>query len=89
MALLAAVGVYLSRAGFLSAQGAKDLGAILLRVVIPCVIVKSYITQFSRERLGLRYRATPRTMAITTGFLAMAFREMASLRSVMIVYCSG
>jgi len=50
MALLAAVGVYLSRAGFLSAQGAKDLGAILLRVVIPCVIVKSYITQFSRER---------------------------------------
>ena len=51
MALLAAVGVYLSRAGFLSAQGAKDLGAILLRVVIPCVIVKSYITQFSRERL--------------------------------------
>ena len=51
MALLAAVGVYLSRAGFLSAQGTKDLGAILLRVVIPCVIVKSYITQFSRERL--------------------------------------
>jgi len=51
MALLAAVGVYLSRKGFLSAQGTKDLGAILLRVIIPCVIVKSYITQFSRERL--------------------------------------
>lgn len=51
MALLAAVGVYLSRKGFLSAQGTKDLGAILLRVIIPCVIVKSYITEFSRERL--------------------------------------
>lgn len=51
MALLAAVGVYLSRKGFLSPQGTKDLGAILLRVIIPCVIVKSYITQYSRERL--------------------------------------
>ena len=51
MALLAAVGVYLSRKGFLSPQGIKDLGAILLRVIIPCVIVKSYITEFSRERL--------------------------------------
>ena len=51
MALLAAVGVYLSRKGFLFPQGTKDLGAILLRVIIPCVIVKSYITEFSRERL--------------------------------------
>lgn len=51
MALLAAVGVYLSRKGFLSPQGTKDLGAILLRVIIPCVIVKSYITEFFRERL--------------------------------------
>ena len=51
MALLSAVGVYLSRKGFLSPQGTKDLGAILLRVIIPCVIVKSYITEFSRERL--------------------------------------
>lgn len=51
MALLVAVGLLLSRRGFLSDRGTKDLGAILLRVVIPCVIVKSYITEFSRERL--------------------------------------
>ena len=51
MALLAAVDMYLSRKGFLSPQGTKDLGAILLRIIIPCVIIKSYITEFSRERL--------------------------------------
>ena len=51
MALLMAVGIYLSRKGFLSSQGTKDLGAILLRIIIPCVIVKSYITTYSRERL--------------------------------------
>ena len=44
MALLMAVGILLSRRGFLSPQGTKDLGAILLRIIIPCVIVKSYIT---------------------------------------------
>lgn len=51
MALLMAVGLLLSRRGFLSAQGTKDLGTLLLWVVIPCVIVNSYITEFSRERL--------------------------------------
>ncbi|WP_455580987.1 AEC family transporter [Dysosmobacter sp.] len=51
MALLIAVGLYLCRKGFLTAQGSRDLGAILLRIIIPCVIVKSYIIQYSRERL--------------------------------------
>ncbi len=51
MTLLVAVGIYLSKAGFLTAQGTKDLGAILLRVIIPCVIVKSYITEYTPERL--------------------------------------
>ena len=51
MALLMAVGVYLSRKGFLSEQGSRDLGAILLRIIIPCVIIKSYITEYSHQRL--------------------------------------
>ena len=52
MALLIAIGLFLCRRGFLTEQGSKDLGAILLRVVIPCVIVKSYITEFSPQRLA-------------------------------------
>ena len=51
MALLIAVGAVLSRKGFLTEQGTKDLGAILLRIIIPCVIIKSYIVDYSRERL--------------------------------------
>ncbi len=65
MALLAAVGFYLSRKGFLSPQGTKDLGAILLRVIIPCVIIKSYITEFSRERLL--------ELALSAGLALIAF----------------
>ena len=51
MALLVAVGWVLRRKEFLTEQGTKDLGALLLRVVIPCVIIKSYIVPYSRERL--------------------------------------
>ncbi len=51
MALLVAVGVFLSRKGFLTVQGSKDLGSILLRVIIPCVILKSYLIQYSQKRL--------------------------------------
>ena len=65
MALLMAVGIYLSRKGFLSPQGTKDLGAILLRIIIPCVIVKSYITTYSRERLL--------QLALSAGLALIAF----------------
>ena len=65
MALLMAVGILLSRRGFLSPQGTKDLGAILLRIIIPCVIVKSYITTSSRERLL--------ELALSAGLALVAF----------------
>ena len=65
MALLMAVGILLSRRGFLSPQGTKDLGAILLRIIIPCVIVKSYITTYSRERLL--------ELALSAGLALVAF----------------
>ena len=65
MALLMAVGILLSRRGFLSPQGTKYLGAILLRIIIPCVIVKSYITTYSRERLL--------ELALSAGLALVAF----------------
>ena len=70
MALLVLVGIYLSRRGFLSEQGTKDLGAILIRVIIPVVIVKSFITPFSAQRLqqlGLSF-----LLALLSYVLAMA-----------------
>lgn len=51
MFLLIAVGIYLVKKEYLSEQGGKDLGAILLKIVIPCVILKSYITEYSPERV--------------------------------------
>lgn len=51
MALLMAVGVALMKKRILSEQGCKDLGAVLLNMVIPCVILKSYMIDFSYENL--------------------------------------
>ncbi len=70
MALLVLVGILLSRKGFLSEQGTKDLGAILIRVIIPVVIVKSFITPYSVHRLsqlGLSF-----LLALLSYVLAMA-----------------
>ena len=74
MALLMAVGIYLSRKGFLSSQGTKDLGAILLRIIIPCVIVKSYITTYSRERL--LELALSAGLALAAFILAMGIADL-------------
>ena len=36
---------------YVSADRGGNLGAVLLRAVIPCVVIKSYITEYSHERL--------------------------------------
>ena len=70
MFLLIAVGMLLVKTEFLSERGAKDLGAVLLRAVIPCVVIKSYITEYSHERLF--EQAESMLLAILALAIAMA-----------------
>ena len=70
MFLLIAVGVFLVKKGLLSEQGGKDLGTLLLRVVIPCVILKSYITEYTPERA--KDLAVSAAMAVAALLVAMA-----------------
>ncbi|MGO5094835.1 AEC family transporter [Agathobaculum sp. LCP25S3_E8] len=51
MFLLMLLGLLLSRLGMLTEQGSRDLSNILLYAVIPCVIVRSYITEYSTQKL--------------------------------------
>lgn len=44
------VGIYLYKRKHITKQGSKELGAMLLRIVIPCVIIKSYMTDYSAEK---------------------------------------
>ncbi len=50
MFMLMGVGATLYNLKFISDQGAKEFGNILLRLIIPCVIIKSYIVEFSPEK---------------------------------------
>ena len=69
MAFLMAVGVGLMKKGMLSQQ-CRDLGAILLNVVIPCVILKSYMIGFSYEKL--RELGESAVLSLLSLVLAMA-----------------
>lgn len=70
MFLLIAVGIFLVKKGYLSEQGGKDLGAILLKVVIPCVVIKSYITEYSPERM--KELAVSAALALLALLISMA-----------------
>lgn len=75
MALLIAVGVVLRRKGYLSEQGTKDLGAILLRIIIPCVIIKSYIVPRTPERI--------QALALSAGLALLGFLVAMALAYVV------
>ena len=51
MFILMILGLILSKTGLLTEHGSKDIANILLYAVIPCVIIRSYITDFTMEKL--------------------------------------
>lgn len=51
MFLFMMIGVWLFRTEKLTRAGSKDLGNVLIYVIMPCVVLNAYMTEFSRERL--------------------------------------
>ena len=51
MFALMLLGLLLSRRGMITEQGSRDLSSVLLYAVIPCVILRSYMSEFSTEKL--------------------------------------
>ena len=51
MFALMLLGLLLSRRGMITEQGSRDLSTVLLYAVIPCVILRSYMSEFSTEKL--------------------------------------
>lgn len=51
MFALMLLGLLLSRRGMITEQGSRDLSNVLLYAVIPCVILRSYMSEFSTDKL--------------------------------------
>ena len=65
MFLLMMLGLLLSRRGMITEQGSRDLSNVLLYAVIPCVILRSYMSEFSMDKL--------RDMGISAVIAVIAF----------------
>ena len=65
MFLLMMLGLLLSRHGMITEQGSRDLSNVLLYAVIPCVILRSYMSEFSVDKL--------RAMGISAVIAVIAF----------------
>lgn len=92
MALLVLVGIYLSRRGFLSEQGTRDLGAILIRVIIPVVVVKSFITPFSAQRLqqlGLSFLLALLSYVLAMALSWLVFGKRRRIENFAAAFCNA
>ena len=65
MFLLMMLGLLLSRRGMITEQGSRDLSNVLLYAVIPCVILRSYMSEFSVDKL--------RAMGVSAVIAVIAF----------------
>lgn len=70
MFLLMAVGFLLYRYKKLSLQGNKELGTLLLYIILPASIIRSYITELNREKLiGLLVSLLAAILALAVSIL--------------------
>lgn len=53
MALLMCLGYLLQKTNLISEIGAKEIGKLLVYIVIPSVIIKSFITEYTIEKVNL------------------------------------
>ncbi|MEY8353149.1 AEC family transporter [Lachnospiraceae bacterium 54-53] len=53
MFFLMLIGYWLFRKKLLSARGSKELGNILLLAATPCIVIQSFLTQFTLQKLKL------------------------------------
>ncbi len=65
MFALMLLGLLLSRRGTITEQGSRDLSNVLLYAVIPCVILRSYMSEFSVDKL--------RAMGVSAVIAVIAF----------------
>ena len=70
MFMLMGVGVALYKLKYITDQGAKEFGNVLLRIIIPSVIIKSYIVEFTPEKFRDMWMSTG--LALLGLLLAMA-----------------
>ncbi len=65
MFLLAAVGYLLFRYGKITVEGSRTLANLLIYVSLPCVIVNSFLVEFSPEKLGQLLMSTLAALVVT------------------------
>jgi len=70
MFMLMGVGAALYKLKYITDQGAKEFGNVLLRIIIPSVIIKSYIVEFTPEKFRDMWMSTG--LALLGLLLAMA-----------------
>ena len=70
MFLFMAVGFLLYKNNKISLQGNRELGTLLLYIILPASIIKSYLTEFTREKLiGLLLSLCMAVLALTVAIL--------------------
>jgi len=55
MLILMSIGYYTYKKGFFSSEGSKDFGSILMYVVTPMVVIKSFSIEYTQEKTWLLF----------------------------------
>lgn len=78
MFLLMGIGFILNYFNLISEKGSKELGALLLWVVSPCVIIRSYMVSFTTERLidfGISFLLALLTLSVNMIIAHLFYRK--------------
>ncbi len=72
------IGALCYKAGLITNQGSKEMGRLLVTAVLPCVIIRSFLIEFSIERLtnlGVMFLLSPLAIALSIVIARCTFKK--------------
>ena len=92
MFLLIAIGYFLYKKGFLTQQGSKELGNLLIWIIIPSAILHSFNIPFTYQKgseLLISFSLALFTMLISIGVSYLAFGIRRPIDNMASSFCSA
>ncbi len=78
MFILMMIGMIMAKTGKISDKGSKEMGNILIYVVIPAVVIRSSLVEYSRERLEMYFLSfilAALSLALSMAVCAVVFKK--------------
>ena len=92
MFMLMLVGLVMTKRKYISEKSAEDMGTLLIRVVIPCVILQSFFTEYSHKKMieiGISFAFALLSLMVAMIISYLIYKDIKRVDNFAAAFCNA